>query len=217
MGQYHMPANLDRKEFLYPHVFGDGLKMMEFTVSANGTMQGLGLLLAASNRGGARGGGDLHPWSRGDSYGDERETPITRSKEYEGLLMDHVVGRWAGDRIAIIGDYHEDDDVPGYTDQKFGEGDEEIDLWSAMSDEKFGWIDISQIVIEAMELDFYTWTARHEVMKNVNGEPMMRGDEPWTRARPWGDLDPAPILEAGGTIRPADPVEKEDADASVQG
>ena len=30
MGQYYVIANLDKKEFLNPHKFGDGVKLMEF-------------------------------------------------------------------------------------------------------------------------------------------------------------------------------------------
>lgn len=62
MGQYHLIANIDKHEFINPHKFGDGLKLMEFGLSATGTLTGLAVLLAASNKSGARGGGDLHPW-----------------------------------------------------------------------------------------------------------------------------------------------------------
>jgi hypothetical protein len=84
MGQYHYICNLDKKEYLHPHDFGDGLKLMEFGCSGEGTLLGLTILLAASN---GRGGGDL------------------RSEDTE------YVGRWVGDRLAIIGDYYEHSDV----------------------------------------------------------------------------------------------------------
>ncbi len=87
MGQYHKVVNLDKREFLHPHKFDDGLKLLEFGCSSDGTMTALAILLAASCKGGARGGGDV-------------DAP-------------KVAGRWAGDRIAIIGDYAEADDVPG--------------------------------------------------------------------------------------------------------
>lgn len=77
MGQYHIVVNLSRKEILHPYKFGDGLKLLEFGCSANGTMTALAVLLADSN---GRGGGDLRS-------------------------ADPIIGSWAGDRIVITGDY----------------------------------------------------------------------------------------------------------------
>ena len=77
MGQYYLIVNLDKKEFIYPHKFGNGLKLLEFGASGEGTMTGLAILLADGNN---RGGGDL----RSDNQ---------------------VIGSWAGDRIVIAGDY----------------------------------------------------------------------------------------------------------------
>lgn len=78
MGQYYYVVNTDKKEYLYPHKLGDGLKLLEFGLSSCGTMTGLALLLSDGN---GRGGGDLR----------------TNDEDY--------VGRWAGDRIVIAGDY----------------------------------------------------------------------------------------------------------------
>ena len=86
MGQYHIVANLDKKQFLMPHRFDNGLKLREFGCSGGGTLMGLTLLLAAQNKGGARGGGDWHI-----------ESPL--------------VGSWAGDRIVIAGDYPEKGEI----------------------------------------------------------------------------------------------------------
>lgn len=77
MGQYYKLCNIDKKQYIHPHKFGDGLKLMEFGQSGYGTMMGLAVLLADGNN---RGGGDL------------------RSENT-------VVGSWAGDRIVITGDY----------------------------------------------------------------------------------------------------------------
>lgn len=77
MGQYFKPINLDKRELLHPHKFGDGIKLGEFGASGCGTMHGLALLL-----------------SDGDEDGGHRKpTPI--------------IGSWAGDRIVIAGDYAE--------------------------------------------------------------------------------------------------------------
>ncbi len=87
MGQYHFVANLDKRQFLHPHKLGDGLKLLEFGDSSSGTMTALALLLACACKGGGRGGGD------------PRETSP-------------LIGSWAGDRVAIVGDYAEKSDLP---------------------------------------------------------------------------------------------------------
>jgi hypothetical protein len=89
MGQYHYPVNLTKKQYLDPHKFNDGLKLREFGCSSNGTMTALCYLLASSI---GRGGGDFQ----------------------DG---DHA-GTWAGDKIAIIGDYSEKGDIPKMDAQK---------------------------------------------------------------------------------------------------
>lgn len=83
MGQYYRVINIDKKQYLHPHKFGDGLKLVEFGCSANATLCGLAILLAEGN---GRGGGDL-----------DSESPI--------------IGSWARDRIVVAGDYA--DDEPG--------------------------------------------------------------------------------------------------------
>lgn len=77
MGQYYYVVNLDKKQYLHPHKFGDGLKAVEFASGYN-TMRALAYLLTKSDEGG---GGD---------YGDDPSG---------------VAGSWAGDRIWIVGDY----------------------------------------------------------------------------------------------------------------
>ncbi len=89
MGQYHYVVNLDKRQFLMPHRFGDGLKLLEFASSSYGTLAALALVLAASTDGGqGRGGGDPH-----------EPHPL--------------IGSWAGDRLAIVGDYAEDAALSG--------------------------------------------------------------------------------------------------------
>jgi hypothetical protein len=100
MGQYYLVINLDKKEYLYPHAFGDGLKLCEFGCSAEGTLFGLTVLLADGN---GRGGGDYFWDEKGECTQEE---------------FDAVIGRWKGDRIIISGDYA--DPLPG----------EELNLYS---------------------------------------------------------------------------------------
>jgi len=77
MGQYYKIVNIKKKQYISPYIFGDGSKLMEFSMSANGVLAGLAILLADGN---GRGGGDLH--SEND-----------------------IVGSWAGDNIVVAGDY----------------------------------------------------------------------------------------------------------------
>jgi len=85
MGQYHFPVNLTKKQYLHPHRLG---KLMEFISAQDGIPQAMILLLACSN---GRGGGDF------------------RGEDPEGLI-----GSWAGDQIAIVGDYFEQEDMPNH-------------------------------------------------------------------------------------------------------
>lgn len=144
MGQYYYPVNLDKRQFIHPHKFGDGLKLLEFGCSGDGTMTGLAILLSDGNN---RGGGDLHS-----------DNPI--------------IGSWAGDRIVISGDYsdpgkfisgNDEGDLLQYCRDKQEQRD-------ATNDQKLEWAkancnlhtlanfcfeDISEKVIEAMKDDPY--------------------------------------------------------------
>jgi hypothetical protein len=144
MGQYHYPTNWDRCEYINPHKFGDGLKLLEFGCSAPRTLLGLTVLLASSNKGGARGGGDLHPWHGGSGY-EGRENDYIIDEDYEQRLMDHVVGRWAGDTISVLGDYHEEDEI-------FGKPKDGSPWYETAADR---WTDISGAVVQAICLDYY--------------------------------------------------------------
>lgn len=84
MGQYHKVVNLTKREYIMPHKLGCGLKLWEQITNSPGTGAALLVLLACSN---GRGGGDLKP--------------------------DPIIGRWAGDKIAVVGDYAEEGDIEG--------------------------------------------------------------------------------------------------------
>lgn len=79
MGQYYVVANIDKKEFISPSDWGQGLKLMEFAYPLCQSMvtSALAILLADGN---GRGGGDLR--------------------------SDHpIIGSWKYNRIAVVGDY----------------------------------------------------------------------------------------------------------------
>lgn len=46
MGQYFIPVNVTKKEYIHAHAFGDGLKMGEWTYPSSRTMQALKVLKA---------------------------------------------------------------------------------------------------------------------------------------------------------------------------
>ena len=90
MGQYHRVVNLDKHEFIDPWQMGEGAKLLEWGYGSGTVLTALAILLAVSN---GRGGGDFH--------GNEKDP-----------TLDEWVGRWGGDRIAVVGDYAEDGDLP---------------------------------------------------------------------------------------------------------
>jgi|WetSurMetagenome_2_1015567.scaffolds.fasta_scaffold282676_3 hypothetical protein len=83
MGQTYYPVNLDKREYLHPAVFEDGMKLVEFGFSEMGTMAGLALLLADGN---GHNGGDVDPSLK----------PVSE-----------IIGRWVGDRVILAGEYAE--------------------------------------------------------------------------------------------------------------
>jgi hypothetical protein len=88
MGQYHKVVNLTKREFIDPFGLSMGQKALEQLLSEVSTQEALFVLLMCSN---GRGGGDI---SASDPYG--------------------LIGRWAGDRIAVVGDYSENGDIEDY-------------------------------------------------------------------------------------------------------
>ena len=111
MGQYFMVANYDKKQFLHPHKFGDGLKAIEF-IGNRGTMGALGFLLA---------------------------NPLNQSSDFSLPDDDDsraLQGSWAGNRIEILGDYHDKNHPVDY---------------STISQELDGWEDISVLMWNIVE------------------------------------------------------------------
>lgn len=110
MGQYHLTVNLDREEYINPHHLGDGLKLLEqnssFASPPGGITTALHVLLTCSN---GRGGGDFPD---GIGYLKENDYRPSVVKTELQSLANLVVGRWAGDRVAVVGDYTENSDIP---------------------------------------------------------------------------------------------------------
>ena len=106
MGQYYRIINIDRQEYITPHAFGDGAKLLEFANASCGTMSALALLLAASN---------------------ERET---RAAGEARTGTPDIVGRWSGDRIVLVGDWAQGPEQF----QNVREASYEDDSWEDISD-----------------------------------------------------------------------------------
>jgi hypothetical protein len=89
MGQYFKLVNLDKREFVCPWCVGQGAKLWEWAANPAGAV--CTLLLRKSDEGG---GGDFYGYHRGCSEGGPIHGPLSS-----------VAGRWAGDRLALVGDY----------------------------------------------------------------------------------------------------------------
>ena len=82
MGQYHKLINLTKKEYVNPHKIGLGAKHLE-GIGFEGSMGDVMYLLSIAQGNERRGGGDVE----GHRY----------------------IGRWAGDKVVVVGDYYDQD------------------------------------------------------------------------------------------------------------
>ena len=105
MGQYFLIVNLDKKEYIDPDHLDGGPKLWE--ICANNTSRVIPYLLRQST---GRGGGDIgsrESYELYKKYTDEDgNTNWERvNKEIEEAYSN--AGRWAGDRVVVVGDYDE--------------------------------------------------------------------------------------------------------------
>lgn len=123
MGQYYMVVDLDRREYVHPHRLGSGLKLWE--ICAGNLPRVLAYLLRGST---GRGGGDPRvPYQR---FQDE-------DGDVDWAALDEAIaerfpneGRWAGDRVVIVGDYDESEAFGGLYREVQDSGD-----WTEISAE----------------------------------------------------------------------------------
>jgi len=90
MGQYFRPVNIDKHEYVCPWCIGGGAKLWEWAANTQGAI--FTLLLRKSDQ---TGGGDFYGYRKGFAEGGR--VPLDDENG--------VVGRWAGDRIVLVGDY----------------------------------------------------------------------------------------------------------------
>lgn len=85
MGQYHHPVCIEAEEGLNPHTLGVGLKEGEQAYSIPSTPHAMIALVCARG---------------GNMPADCSQSPL--------------IGKWAGTRVLVVGDYAEDGDIPGW-------------------------------------------------------------------------------------------------------
>lgn len=143
MGQYWKLVNLDKREYVDQRNVGAGAKLWEQLAAYPGTGAAMVILCAAMPE--ARGGGDLdlddnwHGPER-DVYGAHGGCPGPMPDDYPAIAR-RTIGRWAGDRIALVGDYAEDGDLPNSPVPA-------SDIYGLCSNE---WLDVSQDVARVIE------------------------------------------------------------------
>jgi len=112
MGQYWHAVNLDKREFVSAHQLGHGVKLWEHLANHPGTGAALIILCAAMPE--PRGGGDFdltENWHGPErTFPEHATTPGPMPPSYAEIAK-RTIGRWAGDRIALVGDYAEDSDL----------------------------------------------------------------------------------------------------------
>ena len=114
MGQYFKACNLDKHEYVCPWCVGGVAKLWEWAANPWGAI--FTLLLRQSSE---SGGGDYYgPATRDIHLGDDSKdnVDLVMFEISKGLAMegrpvtpapDTTVGRWAGDRVSLVGDYDE--------------------------------------------------------------------------------------------------------------
>jgi hypothetical protein len=125
MGQYFKAANLDKKEVVCPWCIGGGAKLWEWAANPQGAI--FTVLLRQSSAGG---GGDYYGYRTQEvhlgQYPKGTASEAMMHKLGAVLSMEgrpvcappaSIVGRWAGDRVVLVGDYDESnlwEQLPSY-------------------------------------------------------------------------------------------------------
>lgn len=100
MGQYYVIANTDRHEYISPWDAGSGAKLWE--ICMNDVSRVLPYLLAQGANG--SGGDPRLPWGEFE----RTDGSVDWDAYHEALDAAYPnLGRWAGDRITVVGDYDE--------------------------------------------------------------------------------------------------------------
>lgn len=122
MGQYFKAVNLDKREYVCPWCIGGLAKLWEWAANPWGAI--FVMLLRKST---GTGGGDynagptqvisLDQCSDPDTLLKMIRAGVAREGQPISLPPDSTVGRWAGDRVALVGDYDDSglwNELPSY-------------------------------------------------------------------------------------------------------
>lgn len=113
MGQYFKAVNLDKQEVVCPWCMSGGAKLWEWAANPQGAV--FTLLLRQSSE---SGGGDYYGYRTQEIHVDSSTADNLHRSMLDALHSvgrmegrpvkapkDSIVGRWAGDRILLVGDY----------------------------------------------------------------------------------------------------------------
>ena len=109
MGQYFKAVNIDKQEYVCPWCIGGVAKLIEWAANPQGAI--FTLLLRKSDHGG---GGDYFGYKTQNLVIDTENPQTLVDALRAGVAMegrpieateDSIVGRWAGDRVMLVGDY----------------------------------------------------------------------------------------------------------------
>lgn len=133
MGQYWVAVNLDKHEFITPHKLAAGAKLGEQL----GTPFASALVVLCAAMPERRGGGDFDLDS--NYYGPERtdQSGSAPINEAYNEIAHRTIGRWAGNRIALVGDYAEDSDLPEefHASTIYEACSEDSEIWKDVTDD----------------------------------------------------------------------------------
>lgn len=142
MGQYFKAVNTDKKEFVCPWCIGGGAKLWEWAANPKGAI--FTLLLRKSD---SCGGGDIGRKPFVLELGDDPDAltkAIAAGVAAEGTPFDvpddGVIGRWAGDSVALVGDYD--------SSNLWHELDEYRNISAQLVDEWNRFIELSEMKLE---------------------------------------------------------------------
>lgn len=107
MGQYFKAVNATKREFVCPWCLGGGAKLWEWAASAKGS-----IFVVLLRRSTESGGGDYNAGGTVELDMSKHTTASLHEtimagvrKEGAPFTPDEIVGRWAGDKVYLVGDY----------------------------------------------------------------------------------------------------------------
>lgn len=135
MGQYFKAVNLDKREVVCPWCLGGGAKLWEWAANPQGAI--FTLLLRQST---GSGGGDYYGYRTMHLSVEQPEAlhqalcaAATVEAQPIHALPDSIVGRWAGDRVTLVGDYDDSklwDQLPAFRNVSA----ELVEAWNSFID-----------------------------------------------------------------------------------